>query len=77
MNFLGKEWKTITEEDKKRLLSNASCIDGATGNGVVEGECIIDLTDNLSIAGKIVDDEYVIDDESIIYDPSEGIVIEK
>ncbi|WP_291741956.1 hypothetical protein [Clostridium sp.] len=38
-----------------------------TGNVVKGGDCIVDLTDTLSIVGKVVDDEIIIEDEATIY----------
>lgn len=74
--LVGMEWRKLSEETRNSLLEGASCIDGETGNEVNEGECIVDLTDNLSVAGRIEDFEIVIDDNAIIYDPNEGIILE-
>ena len=65
----GKKWGELKENQKNMLLSRANCVDGVTGNNVQEGECIVDLTDELSVAGTLVDGEIVIDDEAVIYCP--------
>ncbi|WP_300857082.1 hypothetical protein [uncultured Clostridium sp.] len=66
-NFVGKKWRMLTEKEKELLLKNCWCIDGVTGNVVKGGDCIVDLTDTLSIVGKVVDDEIIIEDEATIY----------
>lgn len=66
-NFVGKKWGMLTEKEKELLLKNPWCIDGVTGNVVKEGNCIVDLTDTLSIAGRVIDDEIIIEDEATIY----------
>ena len=74
--LVGMRWGALSEETRISLLEGASCIDGETGNDVNEGECIIDLTDTLSVCGNIIDYEIVVDDDAIIYNPSEGIILE-
>lgn len=65
--FLGKKWEELTEEEQNQLLSNANCLEN-------EGDTIIDLTDNLSVAGHVSNEtgEQIIevDDKAIIYDPT-------
>lgn len=74
--YVGRKWGTLTEEEKLELLSNANCVDGATGNDLKgDGECIVDLTATLSVSGERKDEEIVIQDEAIIYNPEEGIII--
>ena len=70
----GMKWGEVKKEVQEELLRNCNCIDGSIFQNTLIGECIIDLTENLSVAGKIIDDEIIIDDESIIYDPVEGIL---
>ena len=70
----GMKWGEVKKEVQEELLRNCNCIDGSIFKNTFMGECIIDLTENLSVAGKIIDDEIIIDDESIIYDPVEGIL---
>lgn len=73
-NYVGTKWSKLTKEEKVNLLSKASCVDGRTGNNSTEdGDYIVDLTENLSIAGKIKNGEIKIHGQAIIYDPSKGI----
>ena len=65
----GKKWEELEEYEKEMLLSKANCVDGETGNNAYAGECIVDLTETLSVAGALVDGEIVIDDEAVIYCP--------
>ena len=74
--LIGVKWGALSEETKTDLLERMSCVDGITGDNAKCGECIVDLTDELSISGKIENDELIIDDEAIIYSPEEGIVLE-
>ena len=72
--YIGKKWKQLTKEEQNMLLSKATPFECSTG------ECIIDLTENLSVTGEVIDTEeerYIeIDDDAIIYNPKEGIIIE-
>ena len=71
-NLTGKQWNQIIEEEREILLQAARAIDGETGNAATEGECIVDFEGyDFSIAGKIVDDEIVINNESVFYNPAE------
>jgi len=72
-NLIGKQWKSLTEDEKTVLLNNPNAIDAETGNTCKEGDCIIDLTLELSISGKVVDGNIVINDEAVIYNPEIGI----
>ena len=70
--YIGMKWKEVPDGLKKMFLNNAVCIDGVSCNEIKEencSECIVDLTDNLSVAGKIVDNEIIIDDNEVIYSP--------
>ncbi|MBN1062692.1 MULTISPECIES: hypothetical protein [Clostridium] len=69
--FVGIRWGALLDETRKFLLEGASCIDGETCNQIEKGECIVDLTNDLSIAGKIVDGTIIIDNDARIYHPSE------
>lgn len=69
--LVGVRWGALKEETKEFLLENAYICDD-----VREGDCIVDLTNTLSVAGKVVENEIVIDDEAIIYNPSEGVILE-
>ena len=70
--LVGVRWGDLSEVTKEDLLSRAFC------EGV--GECIVDLTSDLSVAGTKIDNgeekELVINDDAIIYNPSEGILLE-
>lgn len=68
--LIGSKWKDIDEKTRRNLLSHAICIDGVTGNVLNgDGDCIIDLNETLSIRGKCVQDEIIIEDDSEIYSP--------
>lgn len=73
-NLIGVKWGMLSKDTKDWLLENANCIDGITGNNTDDGDCIIDLTDELSVGGSIIDNEIVIDDEEIIYDTCNGVI---
>lgn len=74
--LVGIRWGYLSEETKQDLLEGASCIDAETCKEVNEGECIIDLTRELSVSGKVIECEIVVDNDAIIYNPSEGIILE-
>lgn len=67
----GMKWGEIAEGLKEELLNNANCINGKTCENVENGECIIDLNDELSIVGEVKDGEIIIDANSTIYSPIE------
>jgi hypothetical protein len=68
--LVGKRWGELSEEKRDDLLTFANCVDGETGDQAREGECIVDLTDTLSIAGFLTDEgDIVIDNEAVIYSP--------
>lgn len=72
MKIIGMKWKDLKEETKQFLLEDAVTSDGDC-NIVLNGECIVDLTSTLSVTGEVIDEEIVIDDNAIIYNPEEGI----
>ena len=74
--LVGVKWGALSEETKADLLERANCINGIDGEGVNDGECIIDLTEELSISANIVDGEVVIDADAIIYNPEQGVILE-
>ena len=49
-NILGKKWKQLTEEQQEQLLLNAN-------TDCKEGDCIIDLTEELSVQGRVIKTE--------------------
>lgn len=71
-NLVGKKWGEIPREIQNELLSNCNI----WSDLIFDNEdIIIDLTNNLSIDGKINLDSdevnnFTIDDNSIIYDPT-------
>ena len=70
MKLVGIKWGRLEKETQEWLLKNCNCINGATGNTAYDGECIIDLTEYLSVVGKIVDGDIIIDDDAKIYNPA-------
>ena len=74
--LVGVKWGALREETKEDLLERANCINGINGDLVNEGECIIDLTEELSISANIVDGEVVIDADATIYNPEQGVILE-
>lgn len=74
--LVGVRWGDLKEEVRQRLFENSTIWDD-----VQDGECIYDLTSDLAVRGYVKcinkeegDYEYIIEDDAIIYDPSEGIV---
>ena len=67
--LVGVKWGKLEKATQEYLLKNCNCVNGATGRTVFNGDCIVDLTENLSVPGKIVDGDIVIDDDAKIYDP--------
>jgi len=68
---IGKKWGELSDDIRNELLKNCNCVDGITGNDTENGECIVDLTDNLSVSGFIKDfEELIINDDAVIYDPA-------
>lgn len=71
-NLVGKKWGEIPREIQNELLSNCNI----WSDLIFDNEdIIIDLTNNLSVDGKINLDSdevnnFTIDDNSIIYDPT-------
>ena len=69
--YIGKKWKQLTSEEQDMLLSNANPFE------CLKGKCIIDLTEDLSVAGEVINAEeeiYIeVDGDSIIYNPREGL----
>lgn len=69
-------WGDLTPDQKLILLSQANCIDGRTGCNIqTDGECIVDLTDVLSVTGMIIDGEIIMDNNAVIYSPTGDEVI--
>lgn len=75
--LVGVRWGYLKEETREFLLENSN-----VWEDVKEGECIFDLTNDLSVAGYIKcinkeegDYEYIVEDEAIIYNPSKGVIL--
>ena len=67
--LVGVKWGKLEKATQEYLLKNCNCVNGETGDTAYNGDCIVDLTENLSVAGKIVDGDIIIDDNTKIYDP--------
>lgn len=71
--LIGVRWGDLKEETREFLIKNSN-----TWDDIKEGECIFDLTDELSVAGYMEstedEDVLVVDDDSIIYNPEEGVL---
>lgn len=71
-NLIGRKWGELTEDEQKKLLSVANVWDNVT-----EGDCIVDMDEDLAIAGTVIKYQYEdcyelelkIDDEAIFYNP--------
>ena len=72
--LVGVRWGDLLDITKEDLLKKAICINGINGDLTNEGECIIDLNNELSVSGNIIDGEIIINDNAIIYNPVEGII---
>ena len=68
MKLVGIKWGKLEKTTQEYLLKDCDCINGATGDTAYNGDCIVDLTENLSVDGKIVDGDIIIDDDAKIYD---------
>ena len=69
--LIGTKWGALTPELQNELLSKAQAVDSRTCERPKEdGRCIIDLTNYYSVAGELVDDEIIIEDDAEIYSPS-------
>ena len=70
-NLQGLKWGDLTEQEKQNLYMVAYVdkdnVDTRTG------ECIVDFREDLSIIGKVIysyeEDELIIDDDAILYNP--------
>ena len=68
--LVGIKWGKLEKATQEWLLKDCDCIKAVTVNDAYNGDCIVDLTENLSVAGKIVDGDIVIDDDAEIYNPT-------
>ena len=67
--LVGVKWGMLEECTKEWLLKDCDCVNAVTVHDAYNGDCIVDLTENLSVPGKIVNGDIVIDDNTKIYDP--------
>ena len=67
--LVGIKWGRLEKETQDWLLRDCNCVGGRDGSDTNDGECIVDLTDELSVPGKIVNGELVIDYDAVIYNP--------
>ena len=67
--LVGIKWGKLEKATQEYLLKDCDCINAVTVHDAYNGDCIVDLTENLSVAGKIVDGDIVIDNDAKIYDP--------
>lgn len=69
-NLVGKTWGDLTEEQQQNILSVSNVNDNAK-----EGACIVDIDEELAIAGTVVCEfedevgELIISDEAMFYNP--------
>ena len=66
--LVGVKWGKLEKVTQEWLLKDCDCVNAVTVNDAYNGDCIVDLTENLSVACKIVDGDIVIDDDAKIYD---------
>ena len=70
MKLVGIKWGKLEKATQEWLLKDCDCVNAVTVNDAYNGDCIVDLTENLSVAGKIVDGDIAIDDDAKIILPS-------
>lgn len=68
--LVGIKWGRLEKETQDWLLKDCNYVDSSTGNNTYDGDCVLDLTEDLSVAGKIIDGNLIIDKDSKIYDPA-------
>ena len=69
MKLVGVKWGKLEKATQEWLLKDCDCVNAVTVNDAYNGDCIVDLTENLSVDGKIVNGDIIIDDNAKIYDP--------
>ncbi len=70
--YVQKDWSELSKSEKEYFLNIAIPIDGETCNTASEGECIVDFEGLvISISGKIVEGEIIINDDATFYNPAE------
>lgn len=82
--LIGKKWSQLSKEKQEELLNSiVGTIDGRDCSNVYDGDCIVDFENGLSVIGKVIchnkdegDYEVIIDNNSILYDPKDGCIVE-
>lgn len=81
MDLLNKKWGSLSKEIQDNLLKTANCVDGISGmdcrSSVPDIQpCIVDLiTDeiiNISTTGYLINDEIIIADNALLYNPEDS-----
>ena len=67
--YVGKKWRQLTIVQQEELLKHAN-----VWNNIKAGECIVDFSEGLSVSANIIDEEIVINDNAILYNPTEGVL---
>ena len=67
--LVGIKWGKLEKATQEWLLKDCDCVNAVTVNDAYNGDCIVDLAENLSIDGKIVNGDIVINPDSKIYNP--------
>ena len=52
MKLVGIKWGKLEKATQEWLLKDCDCVNAVTVNDAYNGDCIVDLTENLSIDGK-------------------------
>ena len=68
--LVGIKWGRLEKATQEWLLKDCDCINAVTVNDAYNGDCIVDLIENLSVPGKIVDGDIIIDYDAEIYNPT-------
>lgn len=82
--YIGKKWGQLSQCQQQELMRTISgTIDGRDCSNVDDGECIVDFKNGISVVGYVVchnadegDYDICIDDDSILYDPEQGTIVE-
>lgn len=68
MDLIGKTWETVSEKEREELLKVANPVSGIDSNFITQSECVIDFPGySFSIAGKVFNDEIIIDNDAVFY----------
>lgn len=67
--YIGLKWIELTQEQQEELL-NSSYIE------YDKDKCILNFNKNLSIEAKVENGKYIINDNSMFYNPEKGIMQE-